>query len=106
MELKTNAQVEGAKQLTVKYAAMRGKAVAKKWEELKEDFVQYTIEIDKLQDTYPKVFFETKNANRSTVVDKKYVERRSENLLSEKKDQKVGKIRRFWHWLTSIIKTR
>ncbi|KDR78020.1 hypothetical protein GALMADRAFT_244991 [Galerina marginata CBS 339.88] len=58
MKMSAKTQVDNATQLTVKYGAMRKKSTVKKWAELREDFVKYKEEIERLEDTYPKLFYE------------------------------------------------
>jgi len=45
MSMSTNAQVSSTNQLNVAFSAIREKAVAKKWELIREGFVQYTLKV-------------------------------------------------------------
>jgi len=45
MSMSTNAQVSSTNQLKVTYHPDRDKAVAKKWESIREGFVQYTLNV-------------------------------------------------------------
>jgi len=83
LELKTNAQVENAKQLQVHYAAMRQRSVTAKWAELKEAFVQYTEKIERLEDTHPELFGSFKDSAQTPVsssdLSNEYIQHHSEN---------------------------
>lgn len=104
LELKTNAQVENAKQLQVHYAAMRQRSVTAKWAELKEAFVQYTEkvrhfnwnscaefasnkvlsgQIERLEDTHPELFGSFKDSAQTPVsssdLSNEYIQHHSEN---------------------------
>ncbi|KDR78100.1 hypothetical protein GALMADRAFT_1301646 [Galerina marginata CBS 339.88] len=77
MEMSTTAQVESTTQLKVKYGTMRKKGIVKKWAELKEDFVKYKQEIERLEATYPKIFSEANEINQEaeTKLDHNFVQR-------------------------------
>ncbi|KAF8153757.1 hypothetical protein B0H34DRAFT_719035 [Crassisporium funariophilum] len=66
MEMLQNAQESRTKGLLIDYNSLHDRAVIRKWEELKQKYVQYTNKVRALQDRYPTFFIESRTKTPSS----------------------------------------